>query len=308
MPRAARCNHTEIPSILAGLPTTPRPSPLEEVENYYDRNTRRFERFGHGKDTGAIHRAVYGEGVSSRAEALRYLDRRLLRELTGLGARFRAPLHVLDLGCGVGASLLFLAEQADIRGTGVTLSGVQAERAEERIALAGASERVRCIRANFLELPATVGKAALAFSIEAFVHAPDPAAYFASTAAHVESDGLLVVCDDFLSARPEGTLSARERRSLEEVRRCWLAHTLVTVARAEELAQCAGFRLEQDDDLTPWLELRRPRDRLIAAAVALGRHLPLSGYGWRALVGGNALQAALLAGLVEYRFLVFRRV
>src|SRR5688572_18212979 len=125
-----RCNHTEIPSILGHL----KPTPLEEVQNYYDRNTRRFERFGHGKDTGAIHRAVYGEGVRSRAEALAFVDRLLLRELTTLEASFAEPRQILDLGCGVGASLLFLAEHADIRGTGVTLSRVQAERAQERIA------------------------------------------------------------------------------------------------------------------------------------------------------------------------------
>jgi cyclopropane fatty-acyl-phospholipid synthase-like methyltransferase len=283
------------------------PTPLDEVESYYDRNTERFERFGHGKDTGAIHRAVWGDGVSSRAEALRHLDRRLLAELRTLEAGFPAPRHVLDLGCGVGASLLFLAEQADIRGTGVTLSGVQAKRATERIARQGASDRVRCVQGNFLELPAEIGQAALAFSIEAFVHAPDPRAYFVSSAKHVGPGGLLVVCDDFLSSSGESAASSRARRILGEVRRCWLAHTLVTVAQAERLARDAGFVLEKNSDLSSQLQLRRPRDRLIAAAVAVGRLLPLRGYAWRALVGGNALQQGLLAGLIEYRFLVFRR-
>jgi cyclopropane fatty-acyl-phospholipid synthase-like methyltransferase len=291
------------------MPATP-PTPLDEVKSYYDQNTRRFERFGHGKDTGTIHRAVFGDGVRSRAEALRYLDRLILGELATLAAEFPAPRHVLDLGCGVCASLLFLAEHADIRGTGVTLSGVQAERATARIAARGASERVRCIEADFLALPASIGSAALAFSIEAFVHAPDPARYFRAAADHVAPGGLLVVCDDFLSARAhaaENSLSGRERRVLDEVRRCWLAHTLIGVETAVELAATAGFRLERNRDLTPELELMRPRDRLIAIAVALGRHLPLRGYAWRALVGGNALQQGLLGGLIEYRYLVWRR-
>ncbi|HEY3493876.1 MAG TPA: methyltransferase domain-containing protein [Polyangiaceae bacterium] len=301
-----RCNHTEIPSILAHL----APTPLEQVKRYYDRNTRRFERFGHGKDTGAIHRAVYGEGVRSRGEALEYVDRLVLRELLTLAGRFAAPYSVLDLGCGVGASLLFLARHADIRGTGVTLSGVQAARASERIARAGASERVRCLQANFLELPPELGAAALAFSIEAFVHAPDPDGYFASAARHVAAGGLLVVCDDFLAESADRSRSAqspRERRILDEVRSSWLAHTLVTAPAAAQRAGAAGFRLERNDDLTPLLELRRPRDRLIATAVALGRPLGIPGYAWRALVGGNALQQGLLGGLIEYRFLVFRR-
>jgi hypothetical protein len=40
--------------------------------------------------------------------------------------------------------------------------------------------------------------------------------------------------------------------------------------------------------------------------VALGRHLPISGYGWRSLVGGSALQSALLTGLVEFRFMAWQ--
>lgn len=303
MRRSPRCNHTEIPSILAGL----APTPLEQVRHYYDRNTRRFERFGHGKDTGAIHRAVYGEGVESRAEALAHLDRLLLGELERLAVRFEAPYSVLDLGCGVGASLLFLAAHADIRGIGVTLSSVQAERAAMRVARAGASGRVRCIQANFLELPPDVGRAVLAFSIEAFVHAPDPSAYFTSAARHVEPGGLLVIVDDFLAPGADTASSSRAVRILDEVRRCWLANTLISTASAETLAKAAGFSLERNADLTSQLELRRPRDRVIAAAVTLGRHLPIPGYAWRALVGGNALQEGLLGGLIQYRFLVFRR-
>lgn len=282
-------------------------TPVDEVRRYYDQNTVRFERFGHGRDTGSIHRAVRGEGVTTRAEALRYLDRLILAEVKPLEATFPAPLRVLDLGCGVGSTLLYLAEQAPIRGTGVTLSAVQAQRAQQRIAASGLGDRVRVLEANFLELPESVGPAELAFSIEAFVHGPDPAAYFAATARHVVPGGRLVVCDDFLAPRAEGPLKRREARALDEVRRCWLAHTLITSERANALAERAGYRLERNLDLTPRLELRRLRDRVIAAAVTVGRHLPQRGYRLRSLIGGNALQQALLSGLIEFRCLVWRR-
>jgi cyclopropane fatty-acyl-phospholipid synthase-like methyltransferase len=277
-------------------------SALNEVRGYYDANTARFERFGQGQ--GTMHRAVWGEGVGSRNEAFRYVDELIWRELNEL-AVLEDTAHVLDLGCGVGSSLAFLASRGSIRGTGATLSGVQARRARERGIRAGLADRVRFIEADFLSLPSDVPKAHLAFSIEAFVHGLDPAAYFAAAARYLNPGGYLVICDDFL-ARRDGVLSPLEARWLREVRACWLANTLLGTDEANELARHAGFEVRKNLDLTPYLELGRARDRLISWLVALGRHLPLRGFAWRSLVGGNALQRALAGGLIEYRFLVWQ--
>ncbi len=272
-----------------------------EVRDYYDANTARFEKFGQGGDS--IHRAVWAEGVATRADAFRYLDRLIAGELASLAARFPEPIHVLDLGCGLGASLFFLASERAIVGTGATLSGVQARVARERSVALGWADRVRFLEADFLELPATLPRAGLAFSIEAFIHGPDPERYFQAAARYLEPGGRLVVCDDFLGAR--SVSSRRERRWLEEVRTGWLANSLVSVAETEALASRAGFRLCENRDLTPALELRRPRDRVLSVLVALGRHLPISGYRFRSWVGGNALQLALARRLLEFRYLVF---
>lgn len=279
---------------------------LEDVRRYYDVNTSRFERFGQGHDIGAIHRAVAPAAGDAERDPLRTLDRLVLAELEDLRKTFAAPLDVLDLGCGVGATLLYLAEQLPIRGTGVTLSGVQARHARERIRARGLMDRVEILERSYLDLPANLPPVALACSVEAFIHGPDPARYFESAAAHVAPGGRLVVCDDFLSEGPRSQSKADER-TLRELREGWLANSLVTVARATELAGAAGFRLEKNVDLSNRLELGRPRDRLIALFVAFARHLPRPGYWRRSLVGGNALQRALRRGLVEFRCLVWQR-
>jgi len=165
---------------------------------------------------------------------------------------------------------------------------------------------VKCLQGNFLDLPATFEPAHIAFSIEAFLHCPDPEAYFAAAARYLLPNGRLIVCDDFLTERALEPLSKKEARCLDEVRRGWLANTLITPSRAETVAAGSSFELARNIDLTPHLELRRPRDLVLAAAVAVGRPLRLTGYRWRSFVGGNALQAALAAGLIEYRFMVWR--
>jgi cyclopropane fatty-acyl-phospholipid synthase-like methyltransferase len=278
-----------------------------DVQRYYDINTPAFEKYGQASDAGVVRRAVWGPGVESRAEAFRYVDRQIAAELQALGERLAAPLRVLDFGSGVAGSLLFLASQAAISGVGVTISEVQAQHARRRIAAAGLQDRISCLAADFLTLPDSVAPAHLVMSIEAFLHSPSPAAYFSAAARHILPGGTLVVCDDFLTSRTTGPLNKRERRWIAEFRHGWVAPSTVTTLEADAAAQQAGFELEKNVDLTPFLELRRPRDRALSVAVSLARGLPIPGYRWRSLVGGNALQMGLVSGLIEHRYITWRR-
>ena len=84
----------------------------------------------------------------------------------------------------MGASLLYLADRIDMNGEGITISPVQAARAAELVAEAGAGDRVRCREGNYLSLPDDLaGTADLTFSIEAFIHSPDADRYFAKPPA-----------------------------------------------------------------------------------------------------------------------------
>lgn len=144
------------------------------IRRYYDRNTSTFVTFGQGGNVGAIHRAVWGPGVANRRQAFRYVEDQIATVIR----RLPAPpdgWHVVDLGCGVGASLCYLAEQLPIRGSGITLSATQAALAERRVAQAGLSDRVVCLQGDYGDLPDDLAPADLAMAIESFAHAPDPA-------------------------------------------------------------------------------------------------------------------------------------
>ncbi|MEM7152163.1 MAG: class I SAM-dependent methyltransferase [Myxococcota bacterium] len=274
----------------------------DRVEAYYESNTKRFLRFGQGGQQGAIHRAVWGPGVLDRAEAFHYVDDRLLEAMPHDATR------VLDLGCGVGASLAYIAERRDVHGVGVTLSATQVELATQRFARAGLGNRLSARRADFTDLPADLEPVDFAYAIEAFVHAPAPEPFFAEAARILRPGGRLAICDDFAAPRvDEGELTFREARWIREFRTGWNTGSLISVRRAEQLANAAGFERVSDQDLTADIELRRPRDRLITMMVRLGRRIPTRNAWWLNLLGGNALQMALVRRLMTYRVLVWTR-
>jgi cyclopropane fatty-acyl-phospholipid synthase-like methyltransferase len=266
---------------------------LDDVARYFDANTSSFTKTGQGG--ASIRRAIWAPGVTAREDAFRVVDRAVLAEVQ----RRPGTPRVVDLGCGVGSSLLWLRARAELDGVGVTLSGEQARLAREAFAKAPG---LRCVHGSFTELPADLADVDVAFAIEAFVLSPSVEAFVAPIAARLRPGGTLLVCDDFLGPNAEA-----HPWLLADFREGWLASALVTPAALVEVAARHGLSLSRNEDLTPHLELGRPRDRLLSLVVALGRPFFSRNWLFRSWVGGSALQAALARRAIEHRLLVFER-
>lgn len=275
---------------------------LTQIRQYYDRNTPAFVRLGQGGSLGAIHRAVWGPGVTDRRHAFRYVEERLLDEIRRLPATGN-PLHIVDLGCGIGSSLCYLAERIPIRGTGVTLSPVQAQIGEEWIASAGLADRIRCLEGDYCALPADLETADFAYAIESFVHGPSAERFFAEAARIVRPGGLLVICDD---VRRE-TKHPDAARLVQQFAEGWHVNSMLSATELRTVAAAAGFTCDSTLDLSPYLELGRLRDRAIRVLAAVVDRLPIRSTRLAPLLGGTALQTCLARGWIAYDFTVFRR-
>ncbi|MEQ1574037.1 MAG: class I SAM-dependent methyltransferase [Vicinamibacterales bacterium] len=298
-----------------------------DVRRYYDRHTPAFLSGGQGGALGSMHRAVRGPGAATREQAFHYVEDQILERIRTVTPATGSP-RVLDLGCGVAASLCYLAERLPITGTGITISGVQARIGSERIRAAGLSNRLACIEGDYGDLPPDIAPADVAYAIESFVHGPEPARFFEQCRRLVRPDGLLIVCDDVRRvAKLPGTsrtgaiettgtatttpavnaANDAAERAIETFCRGWHITSLLDAGELRELAHASGFEHDSTLDLSPFLELRRPRDRAIALFLALVRWLPIDTSRFDPLVGGNALQTCLAHGWIGYDFAVFKR-
>jgi len=282
-------------------PPAPRFDPVQ-VRDYYDRHTAAFVSHGQGGDTGAIHRAVWGPGVSDRGQAFRDVEDRIAKLIQGLPAADGRPPHIVDLGCGVAGSACYLAARLPVRVTGITLSPVQARLAQNRIREAGMSDRVVCVEGDYNNLPPEVGPAELAYAIESFVHGPAPDRFFAQCRRLLRPGGTLVICDDF--RRP--TTDARAGRAIERFCRGWHVNALLDREALQALAATHGFVHDSTVDLSPYLELGRARDRVLHALLPFLNLLPLAAGRFDYVSGGSALQECLAKGWVAYEMVTFR--
>lgn len=326
------------PHSTPAIRTTNAEQVSQSVAEYYDKNTKRFLATRLPGSGGAIHRALWAPGVTDRRAAVNYVNELIAFEIervhtgaephgTTATSELRgpetesAPPVWLDLGCGVGGSLEYLSGRLNERFIGITLSSVQRELAETRLSAVDREPHPTVIQGDFCSPTLYTAylapyRIAGAYMVESFLHALDPAALMGNLGRALQPGGALILCDDFLTAHglsrlnEEHPLHRRERslrRSIEEFKRGWHAGALLTVEQTEALAASAGLELERNSDLTPFIELGRPRDRFVRVLVGMGKLLRLRGPRWSALAGGNALQQCLRLGLVHHRFLVFRK-
>lgn len=272
-----------------------------DIRRYYDRHSAAFVRHGQGR--ASIHRAVWGPGTRTRQDAFHYVDEQIAA-LVRQQLDSASDLHVVDLGCGVGASLCYLAERLPVRGSGITLSPVQVAMSREVIAAAGLSERVRCVEGDYCDLPDTFAHANVAFAIESFVHGSDPERLLRECHRVLARGGVLVICDD-MRAR---NLPPQAEHTIARFVRGWHINTLVDRGTLERMAASAGFAHESTRDLTSMLEINRTRDRLIGLGLALVGWLPQLRERLDYVAGGHALQTCLAKGWIRYEMNVFRRV
>lgn len=268
------------------------------VRHYYDANTWKFLLSGSQR---AIHRELWGPGVTNRASAVHHAHALVLAELGPDDRR------VLDLGCGVGTAALYLAQRRPVEVVGVSISPQQVRLAQRYAAQAGRLQgRVRFVEADFTALAQDLTGFDLAFAIESFVHADPTAAFFREAARAVRPGGALVVIDDLRTGEP-GDPGDPADPWLEDFRTGWHTAPLLSVPEAAALADRVGLELVASTDLSPMQRLGRPRDRFIRAAQPVLRRVRGRSVWAASMVGGDALQRCHQAGLLEYRLLRFTR-
>jgi len=158
-------------------------------------------------------------------------------------ANIRTGSAVLDIGCGFGASSLYLAQKYKARATGITISPVQVEMARKAAVAAQLDARFLLMDAEALNFPLQFD---LLWSVESISHYHDHRSFFANAARFLKPGGTFALTDWFKRA---GLSPAQTRKFIEPIDRGMFVD-LETMDDYESHLVTSGLQIVHRQDLT----------------------------------------------------------
>jgi tocopherol O-methyltransferase len=206
----------------------------QQIQQFYDASSGLWEQIW-GEH---MHHGYYGpQGQQRKQRQQAQID--LIEELLAW-AKISQADNILDVGCGIGGSSLYLAGRFAANVTGITLSPVQAQRATERAKAAGLAARVNFQVANALAIPFEDNRFDLIWSLESGEHMPDKQKFLQECCRVLKPGGTLILatwCHRPIDAGSGGMLTAAEQKQLAEIYRVYCLPYVISLPEYEQIAQ-----------------------------------------------------------------------
>ncbi len=271
---------------------------------YYDTCESDYRLLWHLDRHLAMHYGFWDEGTRLLREALVNMNAYVCSKLT-----LSEGECVLDAGCGVGGSAIYIARRWPVEVRGITLSQKQAARATNHAARTSLVGSAHFTVANYCSTPFPDGSFDAIYGIESICHANDKSEFLREASRLLKEGGRLVVADFF---RTGNAVPPAKDREMLLWARSWAVPDFVSWDAFIRAAAAAGLELEVNENITANVE-RTARRLYQFFFPGLFCHGLLRMLGLRNRVHGRNLWSAyyqyrcLKRNEWEYRLLRFRK-
>ncbi|XP_039121719.1 probable tocopherol O-methyltransferase, chloroplastic isoform X2 [Dioscorea cayenensis subsp. rotundata] len=162
------------------------------IADLYDESSKMWE----GLWGEHMHHGFYDPGLPGSVAHHRRAQLRMIEETLSFAGvtedSSKWPKRVVDVGCGIGGSSRYLAKKYGAQCQGITLSPVQAQRAQALAVAEGLADKVSFQVADALDQPFPDGHFDLVWSMESGEHMPDKNK-FVSELTRVAAPGATII-------------------------------------------------------------------------------------------------------------------
>ncbi|OGG07711.1 hypothetical protein A2872_02000 [Candidatus Gottesmanbacteria bacterium RIFCSPHIGHO2_01_FULL_42_12] len=203
------------------------------VQNYYDYTMPYYRLFWHGKSR-AVHYGIWDKYTKNLQEALLNTNRILVDLL-----KIKPGNKVLDAGCGVGGSSIWIAKNIKAHVTGITISNNQLRKAKSLAQKNQVSDLTDFFLMDYTKTSFPDKTFDVVFGIESVCHANPKIDFLKEAYRILKPGGKFAVVDGYLNRDPK---NPKEQEWLADFYEGMALQSLDKVPDFIESAKIAGFK------------------------------------------------------------------
>ncbi|XP_049377384.1 probable tocopherol O-methyltransferase, chloroplastic isoform X1 [Solanum stenotomum] len=222
----------------------------------------------------------------------------------------KKPTSIVDVGCGIGGSSRYLAKKYGATAKGITLSPVQAERAQALADAQGLGDKVSFQVADALNQPFPDGQFDLVWSMESGEHMPNKEKFVGELARVVAPGGTIILvtwCHRDLSPSEE-SLTPEEKELLNKICKAFYLPAWCSTADYMKLLQSNSL---QDIKAEDWSENVAPFwPAVIKSALTWKGFTSVLRSGWKTIKAALAMPLMIEGykkGLIKFAIITCRK-
>src|SRR3989338_2260335 len=203
----------------------------------------------------ALHYGLWDRNTKNLHEALLNTNEFMSRQ-----AGIKKGTEVLDAGCGIGGSSIWLAKNIQAKVTGISISSKQIEKANELAEKYGVSTLVTFYLKDYLHTEFKDNTFDVVWAIESVCHAKKKEAFLAEAYRILKKGGKIIISDGFLKRKP---INKREKQLTLDFYRGMLLPNLSSFSKFENKMKSVGFiKLKKFDKTKNILPSSRRMNRI----------------------------------------------
>ena len=215
----------------------------EAIKKYYSDTQFEYKLVWNWRSehTPALHFGYYDEKATNHHRSVIRAN-----EVLAEWGNIQKGARIIDAGCGLGHSTLWLAEHYQAKVTGITIVPKQVKTMQKFIVKKGI-KNVDFIEGSYFSMPFKDNSVDVVWAIEAVCHAQDKSKFYKEAYRVLKPGGKLLIGENLRTARP---LENEKEKLLTDIFHSWAIPDLDTFEEHQSHALSSGFRSFESKDIT----------------------------------------------------------